>query len=469
LTIGFLVRFSGGPPPMGLVLGLCLGLSSTAIAMQTLIEQHRMAEPVGRISLSVLLFQDLMVVPILFVVGMLAHTGQHDAGLTSLVISFAEAFATVAAIMLAGRFLVGPLLRSAVRTGSRDPLMALALLILVAAALATGAAGLSIALGAFLAGLLLSDSEARHQIEIDLEPFKGLLLGIFFIMVGTRVDLAGAVTDLGWIVGGVIALLVVKTLVLFLVARAFGVAAPIAAETALLLSQAGEFAFVVIGVAQTGSLLSPRVASATIAVVALSMMATPVMAVLGRRAAAALEKHDGGAHAPDSAAAELEQHIVVGGLGRVGLVIVAALEAENVPYIAVDVDGDRVADLRARGHKVYFGDAGRPELLEKVGAARARAFVVTVDDGKAAERMIAAARRIAPDAPVYARASDAAHAARLVALGAVGVIPETVEASVQLAGRVLEGLDLAEDVVTQRLAAMRATELGRLKAGTQAG
>jgi len=416
----------------------------------------------------VLLFQDLMVVPILFVVGMLAHAGQQDTGIASLVVSFIEAFATVAAIMLVGRFLVGPLMHSAMKTGSREILMALALLILIAAAVATGATGLSVALGAFLAGLLLSGSEARHQIEVDFEPFKGLLLGIFFIMVGTRVDLAGALDDLGWIVGAVILLLAVKAAVLFAIARAFRIPAPVAAEAAMLLSQAGEFAFVVIGVAQADLLLSPRVASGVITVVSLSMMATPLMAALGRRIAAHLEVREHSRHAPDRDAAGFENHVIVGGLGRVGRLVVRALEAENVPYIGLDSDGDCVSRMRADGHSAFFGDAGRTELLQKIGGDRARAFVVTVNDARAAERMIAAARKIQPDAPVFARAVDTGHAARLMALGAVEVVPETVEASVQLAGRLLEALELEEEAVRQRLTQLRAEELARLETERQA-
>src|SRR5690348_3122819 len=176
LAIGFTVRFAGGPPPSGAVLGLCLALSSTAIVMQVLNEQHRVANPIGRIALSVLLFQDMMVVPILFVVGILTGRGHAGAqsGVLGLIGPFAGALAAVVAIMIAGRFLIRPLLRSAVRTGSRDLIMAVALLILMAFSVATGLAGMSIALGAFLAGLLISDSEARHHVEVDLEPFKGL-------------------------------------------------------------------------------------------------------------------------------------------------------------------------------------------------------------------------------------------------------------------------------------------------------
>ena len=205
LAIGLSVRLAGGAQPAGIVLGLCLALSSTAIVMQHLIEQHRAANQVGRIALSVLLFQDLMVVPILFVVGILAGDKGAGGGIVPLIRPFAEALAAVIGIMLFGRFVLRPLLHSAVRTGSRDLIMAITLLILVMASVATGLAGLSVALGAFLAGLLLSDSEARHHIEVDLEPFKGFLLGIFFISVGTNIDVVGIVADAGWILLAVVA------------------------------------------------------------------------------------------------------------------------------------------------------------------------------------------------------------------------------------------------------------------------
>ncbi len=463
LAIGASVRLSGGMPPAGIVLGLCLALSSTAIVMQLLIEQHRAANLTGRIALSVLLFQDLMVVPILFVVGVLA--GGAGGGIVALIRPFAEALAAVVAILLVGRFVVRPLLRSAVRTGSRDLIMAIALLIVVVFSVATGLAGLSVALGAFLAGLLLSDSEARHHIEVDLEPFKGLLLGIFFITVGSNVDVFVIAADAAWIVLAVVLLMGVKAAILFAAARGFGVPRAVAAEVALLLAQAGEFGFVVIGVAQAGALLSPRLAAGAVAVVGLSMLVTPLAALAARALAARLQAADYGRNAPGPELAELDNHVVIGGFGRVGRLIAQALEGENVPYVALDADGERVARMRLEHQPVFFGDAGRPELLDKVGARRARAFVVTVNNAGAAERMVAAARTIRPDALVFARAADAAHAARLVDLGAVGVIPETVEASLQLAARLLEGLDMPEEAVSQRVADMRAAEMGRLTRG----
>ena len=463
LVIGAVVHFSGAVRPAGIVLGLCLALSSTAIVMQVLTEQRRVAQPVGRISLAVLLFQDLMVVPILFIVGMLGGGKEVVAsGITALIVPFAEALGAVVAIMLAGRFLLRPLLHQALRTGSRDLIMAITLLILVAASVATGAAGLSIALGAFLAGLLLSDSEARHHIEVDLEPFKGLLLGIFFITVGTRLDPVAIAGDFGWIALAVVALMAGKTLVLYAAARGFGVPRAIAAEVALLLSQAGEFAFVVIGVAATNALLPERLSSGAVAVVGLSMLATPVAAVAGRRLALWLAGVDHAKHAPDTELAELENHVVIGGCGRVGQLIAQALEAESVPYVCLDTDGDSIAQKREAGMPVYYGDASRPELLEKVGGARARAFVVTLNNARAAERMVAAARKVNRRALIFARATDPIHGARLVKLGALGAIPDAVEAGLQLAGRLLETLDLPDEAVTRRLADMRAAEIARL-------
>lgn len=467
LAIGVTVRLAGGVPPAGIVLGLCLALSSTAIVMQMLVEQHRVANPIGRIALSVLLFQDLMVVPILFIVGMLSRGPEARAtSITELVTPFAGALASVIAIMLVGRFVLGPLLRSVVKTGSRDLIMALALLILVGASVATGLAGLSVALGAFLAGLLLSDNEARHHIEVDLEPFKGLLLGIFFVTVGTNLDIAVIAADVGWIALAVVVLMGGKALILYGIARAFGVARNLSVEVALLLAQTGEFAFVVLGVAQRNALLPPRLATGAVAVVGLSMLLTPLAAYLGRRLGSTLKgaEHDG--LRPDGHIAELDGHVVIGGLGRVGQLIAQTLEAENVPYVALDTNGDLIAHLRRERRAAYYGDASRPELLEKIGGERARAFVVTVNNARAAERMVKAAKAIKPDALVFARAVDPAHAARLVALGAVSVVPETVEASLQLAGRLLTGLDLPEEMVTQRLAAMRAAELERMTQAT---
>ncbi len=199
-AIGLIVRFSGITPPAGIILGLCLALSSTAVVMQILIDQHRAAAPTGRIALSVLLFQDLMVVPVLSIVSILSERhGGSAKTLVELLAPFAQALGVVVVIMVVGKYVVSPMMRSAARTGSRELIMAITLVIVIGISAATGASGLSMALGAFIAGILLGESEYRHQIEVDLEPFKGLLLGIFFVTVGMSVDLKAVWTHVHWI------------------------------------------------------------------------------------------------------------------------------------------------------------------------------------------------------------------------------------------------------------------------------
>jgi len=443
-----------------IVLGLCLAMSSTAIVMQLLEEQGRSATQVGRIALSVLLFQDLMVAPILFGVEILGRGGQHV--LLALAIAVLQGAVAILAIVVAGRYLLQPIFRSAARTGSRDLIMAITLFIVVGVAAETGAAGLSTALGAFLAGLLLSETEYRHHIEIDIAPFKGLLIGLFFISVGMTIDLRAVWSNVGVILAAVAALLAIKSVVLFAASRVFRVSVATAAEVAVLLAQGGEFAFVVIALARLSGLLANELAQLATAVVGISMMVTPLCAAgaqwLGRR----LQRVDHRDHAPTDGASGLRDHVVIGGYGRVGRTVARLLAAENVPFVALDTNGELVAEWRKRGHMCFFGDAGRPELLARVGAADARAFVVTVNARESAERM-KAARKGRPDAPVFARAIDAEHAVRLLELGAVDVIPEAVEASLQLGGRLLESLGASEEAVTRRLEELREEERARLE------
>lgn len=462
-AIGAIIRWSGLPPPTGIILGMCFALSSTAIVMQLLVDQHRSAVPVGRISLSVLLFQDMMVVPILFIIGILEarSDGQHT--IVELLTPFGQALAAVVLIMVIGKYVVTPLMRSAARTGSRELIMAISLVIVVGISAATGASGLSTGLGAFLAGLLLSESEYRHQIEVDLDPFKGLLLGIFFVTVGMLIDLKVVWHHIGWILLALTVLIAVKATVLYAAARLFKVSRPHAAEVALLLAQAGEFAFIVIGLARGKGLLQPDIATSAIAVAGLSMMVTPLLAILARRLGEYLEPLDHEDQTPEEEAAELRDHVIIGGFGRVGQTVARVLDKENVPWVALDTHGAVVSEHREKGHMVYFGDSSRREMLERAGAKRARAFVVTLSGAEQTERMVVEILKLRPKASVLARAKDAEHAARLMRLGCHGAIPETVEASLQLAGRLLESLDFPEDVATQRIADIRIAEVEGLR------
>ena len=459
VVIGTVIRMSGITPPAGLILGMCFALSSTAIVMQLLVQEHRAATQVGRVSLSVLLFQDLMVVPVLFTIGILEARSAGDKSLVDLVLPFAQAFSAVAVIMVVGRYVVTPLMRSAARTGSRELIMAITLTIVVGISATTGASGLSVALGAFLAGLLLSDSEYRHQIEVDLDPFKGLLLGIFFVTVGMVIDLKIVWHHIGWILLALFGLITVKATVLYVAARLFRVERPVAAEVALLLAQGGEFAFIVIALATAKGLLDPNVGTSAVAVAGLSMMVTPLLAKLARVLAERLEPIEHEHHSPDAGMAEMRDHVVIGGFGRVGQTVARVLDSENVPWIAFDTNGALVTEHREKGRPVYFGDASRHEILHHAGAKKARAFIVTLGSAEATDRMVMEIFKLRPRACVLARAKDSEHAARLTTLGATDAIPEAVEASLQLAGRLLENLDFPEDVADRRIADIRNQEV----------
>ena len=465
ILIGATVAATGVGTTPAAVLGLCLAMSSTAIVIQLLEEQGRAGSSAGSIAISVLLFQDLMVPLVLFGTELLGRGGSGLA--LSLGAALLQAAAAVAGIGLLGYYLVRPLFRFAAQTGSREFILAITLLTVIGMASATGHFGLSTALGAFFAGLLLAETEYRHQIEIDLAPVKGLLLGLFFITVGMTVDLAAAWERISLILAAVTVLLLLKSAVLYFVCRLFGVPLAVAAEIGILLAQAGEFGFVIIGLAGNNGAIPPDVAQTATVVVGLSMMVTPLCARGASWLGARLQRVDNKWEMPSRGAAEITDHVVIGGFGRVGQTIARLLEAENVPVVALDTDGDLVTEQRRAGRPVFFGDAGRREFLERAGAARARAFVVTVNAPRAAERMVAAARRVCPEAPTLARAANPHHAMRLLKLGAVNVIPEATEASLQLAARLLEVLGLPDDIVEHRIEETREQELGRLRAAIQ--
>jgi CPA2 family monovalent cation:H+ antiporter-2 len=466
LMLAGAILLAGGDGRGVIVLGLCLAMSSTAIVMQLLEEQGRSATAMGQIALSILLFQDLMVAPVLFGTQVLARGGDNI--WLALALALLQAAGAIALILLAGRYLLRPMFRFAAKTGSRELIMAITLLLVVGVAGATGYAGLSTALGAFLAGLLLSETEYRHQVEIDLAPFKGLLIGLFFITVGMSVDVRVVWEEIARVAFAVLVLVAVKGLILFAACRLLGVSLATAVEVAVLLMQAGEFGFVVIWLAYSGNLLSLATAQLATAVVALSMLLTPIFALAGRWLGHRLQRVEHRRHMPAASDTQLTDHVIIGGFGRVGQAMARLLDAENISYVAFDTNGQLVSQQRKAGQRVYFGDAARVEFLRRAGAARVRAFVVTVNSADAAERMVAAARKISAGTPIYARAVDAEHAARLLRLGAVDVIPEAVEASLQLGGRLLEGLGLPDDAVARRLELTREEEQGRL-AGSGAG
>lgn len=457
----------GNSSEAAIVIGSCLALSSTAIVTQILVESRRFSSPAGQASFAVLLFQDLAVVPILFLTGVLA-AGSEGSVPIAFALALGKAAVAIAVIMAVGRIVIRPVFRLVGQTRSRELFMATVLLIVIGTATITAQAGLSLSLGAFLAGLLLAETEYRHQIEIDVEPFKGLLLGLFFMSVGMSIDVSAVLDEPLWIPLSVVGLFAIKGAIVYLLARAFGQSRPVAAESALLLGQGGEFAFVVISLALSLALLPLPTAQFMLIVTSLSMIATPAVARLSIALAKRIgdrARHDDRAGATAPEPSEIPAgHVIVAGYGRVGQLLGSMLDARCIPHIGLDLDPRVVHALRAQGLAVHFGDASRADMLRRVGIDRAAALVITMDAPAAAERVAATIRGEWPSLPILARARDQEHARRLLTLGATDVVPETIEASFDLAEVVLKSLGHSPEASRQLVAERREEERLALRA-----
>ena len=430
---------AGQPPEVALVLGSSLSLSSTAIVLELLSKQERLTSNVGRTSFSILLAQDLAVIPILVFVSILG-AGPGRSVLTSLAGALVSAAVALGAIVAFGRFLMRPLFRLVASTRSRDLFIATVLFVIVAAGVIADRAGLSMALGAFVAGLLLAETEYRKAIEAAIEPFKGLLLGIFFFTVGMTIDFRELIHEPLLLASGVAGLLAAKTLILIGLGRAFRVPWPVAAETALLLGPGGEFAFVGIGMATAAGLIDPRVTSFALAVTSVTMVLTPLLSAIGRRFATRLRAASAPAAELTARPAGGHNHAIVVGYGRVGKVVCELLREHGISYLAADLDTPTVTRDRRAGHDVYYGDAADPKFLEACGLANAAGVIITIHTQSAIDEVVAHVRSLRPDILIVSRARDAAHASHLYSLGATDAVPETIEASLQLSEAALVGL-----------------------------
>ena len=457
-VIALIASAFGNTLAVAVVLGAGLALSSTAIVMQLLAEKRRLGTAAGRTSFAILLFQDLAVLPILFLVGAFAAQGEGSVAL-ALAWAIGQALIAVAVILVIGRLVIRPLFRFIGSDASRETFLAFVLLVIIGTALATSQVGLSMALGAFLAGLLLAETEYRHEIELDIEPFKGLLLGLFFASVGMGIDVTQVAEEPFWLIASVVGLFLVKFPIIYVLARLFGESRPVALESGLLLGQGGEFGFLVVGLALTLGLMPGKTAQFVLIVTGLTMIVTPLVAQGARRLARAVEAlEEARGQADTDVAADLSGHVIVAGYGRVGQVIGSILDDQELPHVGLDTDAGLVAGFRADGGCVFYGDASRPEMLRKFGAGRAAALVVTMDSPAAAEHVAAAARRHWPELAIYARARDRDHANRLIAKGANHVIPETMEASLQLGEMVLTGVGVPEQAARRVIEMRRGRE-----------
>ncbi|TFV35436.1 potassium transporter TrkA [Bradyrhizobium frederickii] len=433
---------SGQSSDMAVILGASLALSSTAIVLELLSGEKRLATTTGRASFAVLIAQDLAVVPILVFVSVLGADsgGSVLAHISSAILKAALA---VAVLILLGRLLMRPLFQMVAGTHSTELFVAATLFVIVGAGLAAHQAGLSMALGAFVAGLMLAETEYGKAIEATVEPFKGLLLGIFFFTVGMAIDFRVFLREPGWLLAAVVGILAGKAIVLIVLGRLFRLSWSAAIEIGFLLGPVGEFAFVSIGMAAAGGLIEPGVSSFAVAVTAVTMALTPLLGMLGQRLAAKLGRE----RTPDPELAvrppgDRAQAIVVG-YGRVGKVVCSLLTGHGLNYIAVDHEAIAVARDRRDGHKVYFGDATEPGFLEACGLMQTTGVIITIQSRSAIDAVVERVRAVRPDVLIVSRARDAEHARHLYAIGATDAVPETIEASLQLSEAALIGLGVA--------------------------
>ena len=446
VVISLAAVWLGQPPAAALIIGACLALSSTAIVMELLSGQRRMMSTTGRTSFAILLAQDLAVVPLLFLISAL---GGHSEGNVAqgIVIALIEAVVAIGIIALVGRLVLKPLFRLAASTDNPEFFMAATLLIAVGSGVIAAYAGLSMALGAFIAGLLLAETEYRRAVEAMIDPFRGLLLGVFFFSVGMHIDLSFIWREPLLVIGGFAAMMIAKSVLLAPLCRLFGVPWAASVETALLLAPGGEFAFIGIGLATQFGLIDAGIAAALLAVVSLTMATLPFVSLVARRAAQRVAREI--ASDPPATALPPDDHakrVIVVGHGRVGQLVCDMLDRHQIPYVAADRDAPRVERWRKLGRPVYFGDASNTLFLQRCGIDEAVGVIVTIDTA-AVDDVVRAVRARRPDVMIVARAHDAQHARHLYTLAVTDTVPETIEASLQLAESALVGIGVPMGLV----------------------
>jgi monovalent cation:proton antiporter-2 (CPA2) family protein len=440
---------AGVPAAAAVVVGLGLALSSTAIALRLLSDRGLSHSASGEAGFAILLFQDIAVVPLLALLPLLGGDAS-DTSVGGVVVGGVKVVGVVAVFLVGGRYAVRPLFGALARAGVHEISVVVALLLVVGAGLAMTAVGMSMGLGAFLAGVLLANSEYRHELEANIDPFKGILLGLFFMSIGMSANLQLLVADPAQVVGAIAVVVVVKAVVLFGVLRLVPEAArDERARVAVALSQGGEFAFVLFGVAASAGVMTAELKELLVVVVSLSMATTPIALPLIERllrrlapAAAAPRPYDDNVE---------EAPIIICGYGRVGQIVSRALAVAGFTYTALEIDAEHVDFVRRYGNKLFYGDASRLDLLRSAGIERARAVIVAIDDVEANVRAVEVIRGSFPHVPVYARARNRAHVYRLLDLGVRALERETFHSSMRLAGHVLGDLGLSEAEVNDTL------------------
>jgi monovalent cation:H+ antiporter-2, CPA2 family len=423
----------GVPMRAAIVVGAALSLSSTAIVIPVLADQKQLNTAAGRACFAILLFQDLAVAPLLFATSIFQGPGDENVG-RGLIFALTPAVLVLVGLVILGRLVLRPLFHYIAAARSTELFMAGCLLVVVGTALISAWSGLSMALGAFIAGLLLAETEFRREIEVTIEPFKGLLLGLFFVSVGASLDLSVIVQRPLLIIGLACAVIVLKSVIVALLAWMFRLPKVVSLELALLLGAGGEFAFVMLSAGLAGHALAEPLSHILQVVVTLTMIAIPALAGIAARLVRRVPTPEQAFDEPPESHTE---RVIIAGFGRVGELVGDMLVRHQVDFVAFDNDIKVVARERAAGRPIYYGDPTKAEFLRRCGISNAKGLVVTMSVSKAVDSIVAGARFERADLTIIARARDAAHARHLYELGVTDAVPETIEASLQLSEAVL--------------------------------
>jgi monovalent cation:proton antiporter-2 (CPA2) family protein len=453
---------AGRDLPASIVAGLGLALSSTALAMQFLEERGELEAPHGRAAFSVLLLQDLAIVPLLALVAFLSP--QESAGEGSAWLGVLSVLGAVGAVIVAGRYLLNPLFRVLARFGTTETMTAAALLVVLGAAALMALAGLSMAMGAFLAGVLLAESNYRHELEADIEPFRGLLLGLFFISVGMSVDLGLVASNWAALLAAVSVLVTIKTGVLYGLGRIFGHEHDTALRTALTLAQGGEFGFVLYSAAAGAGVMAPDHANLLVAVVTLSMALTPLTVRLGQTLLCGDRRPE-----PEEDFSDARGSVLVVGFGRFGQLASQVFLARGLRLTIIDNDVEMIEAAARFGSRVYYGDGTRLDVLRAAGAGRVRLIAVCTDGVAATNKVVDVVREAFPDTPCYARSYDRGHSLELIRRGVAAEVRETLGSALSFGREVLVGLGATRDEAELLVTDVERRDRERLQAQLEGG
>jgi monovalent cation:proton antiporter-2 (CPA2) family protein len=451
LALGLGAFYLGLSWKAALVIGLGLAMSSTAFVLQTLAERNELTAQHGRDSFAILLFQDIAVIPMLALIPLLSPIKVGDGGLDLL--DAARAIGTVLAVIVAGNYVLRPAFRFVARSGSQELFTAAALLVVIGNAVLLQWAGLSMSLGAFLAGVMLAGSEFRHELEAKIEPFKGLLLGLFFIAVGMSANVGIALDHPGRIIAITLGLMLTKALIVMFIAKLAGAKRAVAIKLGFTLAQGGEFAFVLFGVATSAKIIDDDINDTLIMAVTLSMLIAPFLFILYDKLLAPIFERQEEREFDNIV--NQERPVIIAGFGRFGQIIARILASQQIPFTALDKSTQQVDFVRRFGNEIFYGDASHLELLEAAGVANARVVVLAMDDVQASIKTAELLHQHYPQIPVHARARNRFHAYKLLDAGVKKIYRETLGSSLEMAHGVLQNIDFSAHQAQQVVSAFR--------------